>query len=287
MHTLLAGLFRTVWALAASTAALTGQLEVLTPTTLSELVRHTRAVLADQTPDNGHELARLVFANLRMGDVPAARALLQACQDHKDPFLVLCAHATFLRATGELVLGAEQQRRLERSLARAEREPAHAFCAASLLVHGRYCLAQICAGQTRLAHERLATTRLLALESETWQPGRGHYRPTPSNGKLRVPEAADASLLLPHSFGMLIASGDRLTRHLSNTLKASRSRLRHRWRAAVLPAQAPALRLLAAAQLGDGAQTASAYNEVIRQRADDPSLAEEAPRPLRKAQDRT
>lgn len=277
MHALLCGLFRPIFALAASATVLSCQLQIRGSTPLAELVKHTRVALAGmdkiEGPNNAHDLTRLVFANLRLGQVDAARSILRTFQREVDPGLVLAAHATFLRTTGELVLDSKQQRRLERALAQAEQERAESFCSAALLVHGRYCLGQICADDTCLRHEQLATRRLLALEGETWQPGRGHYRPTPCNGELRVPEAADASLLIPHSFGMLIASGNRLTRHLDNTLKASRSPSQHRWRPDVSPEQLPALRLLAACQLGDRAQIASTYRDVVTQRPEDVMLA--------------
>ncbi|HIE70743.1 MAG TPA: hypothetical protein EYP98_11535 [Planctomycetes bacterium] len=275
MHALLRDLFRTAFTLAAAATVLTCQLQIRGSKALRELVGHTRAVLADnnQAPRSAHDLTRLVFARLRLGELDAARSLLRAYERDEDPGLVLAAHATFLRTTGELVFAADRQRRLERALTRAEQARAKSYCSAALLVHGRYCLGQICDGDTRVRHEQLATTRLLALEGETWQPGRGHYRPTPCNGELCVPQAADASLLVPHSFGMLIASGNRLTRHLKNTLKASHSQSRHRWRPDVSPEQLPALQLIAAAQLGDRAQIAPLYNEVIRQRPDDASLA--------------
>lgn len=254
------------------------QLHVKADVALEEFVEHSKAVLTDAAPNNAHDLMRFVAANLRLGRLETARSLLQTYrgQDDRgqdDPGLVLIAHATFQRATGQLVLDDKQQRHLEAALTRAEGLPARSFCSAALLVHGRYCLGQISSAPRRSRHERLATTRLLSLEAETWQPGRGHYRPTPCNGELRVPQAADASLLIPHSFGMLIATGNRLQRHLANTLRAQRSGSRRRWQADICPGQLPALRLLAAALLGDRDETEGAYHEVLQQRTSAPSLA--------------
>lgn len=257
--------------LAASAAFAVGQLEVHGSPPLANLIRHTRAVLAQYKPRSGTGLARAVVAQLRLGEVSTARRLLTDYTKCDEPALILWAHATFARATGTIALNDTHRNRLERALSRSEQPEARSFCRAMLVVHGRYCLAQLDAPHQRARHERCATTRLLALESQTWQPGRGHYRPTPCNGRLLVPEAADASLLIPHSFGMLIATGDRLTRHLDATLRAHEE-ASGGWRD-VLPAQQPALLLLAAAQLGDRKRMARSFPAVVQQRASQPALA--------------
>ena len=72
---------------------------------------------------------------------------------------------------------------------------------------------------------------------------------------------------------MLSATKGRLRRHLRNTLDASYSGLEHRWRATTSPRETAALRLLAAAQLGDDVATNRAYVQVVRQRSPSPSVA--------------
>jgi hypothetical protein len=273
MRTPLHAVLRLAFTVAPWCAAPACQLHVQADVALEEFVEHSKSVLTDAAPNNAHDLMRFVAANLRLGRLETARSLLQTYRGQDAPDLILIAHATFQRATGQLVLEEKQLRHLEDALTRAEGLPARSFCSAALLVHGRYCLGQISSAQSRSRHERLATTRLLSLEAETWQPGRGHYRPTPCNGELRVPEAADASLLIPHSFGMLIATGNRLQRHLTSTLRAQRSGSWRRWQADICPDQFPALRLLAAALLGDRDETEAAYHEVLQQHTSDPSLA--------------
>jgi len=263
-------LLRTI-PLAATAALATAQIEVHGAPPIAELIRHTQEALAEHTPQTGAELARIVVAHLRLGDVPAARQKLLDYAACDEPALILCAHATFARTTGNTAMSKARRTQLERALTKAEQPPALTFSDAMLLVHGRYCFAQLCDSGQRAHHERRATTRLLALEAETWQPGRGYYRPTPCNGRLLVPEAADASLLVPHSFGMLIATGDRLTRHLDGTLRAREDRAGC-WQQ-VLPQQQPALLLLAAAQLGDHERLARAFPAVVSLRATEPELA--------------
>lgn len=273
MHTLL---FRALWhafTLAASSAALSAQLTVDGSEQLAQLAQHTKSVLQGQSATTSGDLFHMVVAHLRLGQIHDAGALLTQHQGSNQPELILAAFATLQRTTGKNLLPIAQRRSLERSLATSEQLPFSNFREAALQIHGRYCLAQLDNDTRRSHHERIATTRLLALESETWQPGRGHYRPIPCHGRLLAPAPADASLLQPLTYGMLLASGNRLTQHLTNTLAAARSDSQLRWQSNQPPNKVASLRLTAAAQIADHTATSEAYAAVIKQRAADPGTA--------------
>tara|TARA_R110002096_G_scaffold55520_4_gene142381 strand:- start:450 stop:1718 length:1269 start_codon:yes stop_codon:yes gene_type:complete len=258
---------------AASTPTLVAQLEVHGIKKLAELVVHTKSVLREQPAATGADLWHMMVAHLRLGQAHEARRLLLHYPDSKQPEFVLAAFATLQRTTGEDLLDSTRRRTLERALHRSEQLPFSRYCEAALQIHGRYCLAQLDEDAQRGQHERIATARLLALEGEAWQPGRGHYRPIPCGGQLLVPAPADASLLQPLTFGMLLASGDRLTKHLRNTVAAARSNSKLRWQATLPACDVAALLLTAAAQLGDDDAMREAFASVVQQRATDPGLA--------------
>lgn len=273
MHRLSFALLRSAISIGSLLASVTAQLQVCGSHELNELAAHTRRVLADQEATNGYELWRFVAAHLRLGDVARARSLLRNHDLTTEPELVLAAFATLQRTTGEQVLTEPRQTALAAALHKAEQLAFASFEKAALQIHGRYCLAQLDATDQRLRHEQIATTRLLALECETWQPGRGHYRPLPCSGQLLVPTAADASILVPLSFGMLLASGDRLTRHLTSTLAAAASGSELRWQQTASTTTTAALLLIAAAQLGDEAAMQKTFATVVKQRAANPTIA--------------
>lgn len=249
------------------------QLQIQGSALLSDLVQHTRLLLDGLPAQNGQQLWWFVTAHLRLGAADRARQLLRDYQGCDEPDLVLAAFATMRQATGEHLLSAQRRLDLQTALQALEQQPFATFATGALQVHGRLCLAQLDDQQQQARHERLAVARLLQLESETWQPGRGHYRPLPCHGELLVPAAADDSLLQPLSYGMLLASGDRLKRHLDNTLRAAHSGSKLRWHAANKPDETAALRLLAAAQLGDAAMLRVLFAEVAQQRATDATIA--------------
>jgi len=273
MHTLFFRALLRAFALAASSTALSAQLTIHGSEQLAQLAQYTRSVLHGQSATTSYDLFHMVVAHLRLGQLHDARALLTQHQGSKRPELILAAFATLQRTTGANRLAPAQRRSLERRLKTSEQQPFSNFHEAALQIHGRYCLAQLDNDARRSHHERIATTRLLALESETWQPGRGHYRPTPCHGRLLVPAPADASLLQPLTYGMLLASGDRLAQHLTNTLAAARSDSKLRWQSNQPSNKVASLLLTAAAQIADHTATSEAYAAVIKQRAEDPGTA--------------
>lgn len=273
MHTLLSRVLLRAFVFAAPATALSAQLEIHGSDELAELARHTKTVLREQRATNSTDLWHMMVAHLRLGQLVQARTLLTQHQGSEQPELILAAFATLRRTTGEHLLTSARRRTLEQALSKSEQEPFACFRDAALQIHGRYCLALLDDGAQRSQHERIATLRLLALESEAWQPGRGHYRPTPCRGRLLGPAPADASLLQPQSFGMLLASGDRLTQHLTNTLVAARSNSKLRWQSMLPPTDTAALLLTAAAQIGDHDATSQAFAIVIKQRAQTPGKA--------------
>lgn len=273
MHTLLSRVLLRALVFATPVTTLSAQLKVHGSDELAQLARHTQTVLREQRAANGADLWHMMVAHLRLGQPAQAQTLLAQHQGSEQPALILAAFATLRRTTGEDLLTSARRRTLECALRKLEQQPFSCFRDAALQIHGRYCLAQLDDDAQRSQHERAATMRLLALEGEAWQPGRGHYRPTPCRGLLLVPAPADASLLQPLSFGMLLASGDRLTRHLTNTLAAARSNSKLRWQSKLPPKDIAALLLTAAAQIADHDATSQAYAIVIKQRAQAPGRA--------------
>ncbi len=273
MHTLLSRVLPRAIVFAAASTALSAQLTIHGSEELAQLARHTKSVLREQPAKTSADLWHMMVAHLRLGQPHEARALLTQHQGSEQPEFLLAAFATLQRTTGESLLSSARRRTLERALNESEQLPFSCFRDAALQIHGRYCLAQLDDDAKRSHHEGTATTRLLALESETWQPGRGHYRPTPCRGQLLVPAPADASLLQPLTFGMLLASGDRMTQHLTNTLAAARSHSKLRWQSNLSPDNTAALLLTAAAQVSDHDATSEAYAMVVKQRAEDPGTA--------------
>lgn len=273
MHSSLSRLLRCAALAISAAGSLLAQLEIHGMDELARLAEHTRVVLRGKVPKTGEDLWHMMAAHLRLGAPQAAKALLTAHTGSQQPEFLLAAFATMRRTTGEELLPAVRLRALEQELNQAEQEPFPSYRDAALQIHGRYCLAQLDDESRRGLHERHATTRLLALESETWQPGRGHYRPMPCRGKLLVPAAADASLLAPLSFGMLLGSGNRYTRHLRSTLIAARSNSKLRWQSQQSAPLTAALRLTAATQIADAQNMADAFATVVNLRANDPGTA--------------
>lgn len=259
------------------------ELEVVGYPALAHLLAHTRAVLSrPHAPgQDSADLWQMMTALIRLGNLDRAEELLAKHCGTEEPGLVLAAHATWRRLTAPRPTTAGKTRRLlpasrlqllREALKDRERRTFGSYRDAALQIHGRYCLALLEPEQRR-EHERIATSRLLALEAQTWQPGRGHFRPRACNGAIRTPAPADATLLQPLTFGMLLATGDRLSRHLANTVAAARNGSPRRWQQTVADDEAATLLLTAAAQLGDHTTMQQTLGALLPRRAALPGLA--------------
>lgn len=165
---------------------------------------------------------------LHRGDIDAARARLVADPPADDPDAVSWAcigHLWYLRASGDRDSVRTDLPGLRRAGATAESSPpAPTFTDHALRVHARFCLGALleACGDERAAEQetRSAAASWLDLERQCWQPGRGHFRSRPTAGSILVPEPVQASVLAPAAAGMLIASGDRMLRHLRTSVDA-------------------------------------------------------------------
>ena len=231
------------------------------PSSLLALLDAARVRLPAAEPHTGHDLARVLQGLLRLGDERTARTLLQgferATREPIDTDLAwLCAaHLWFERTTGDRSLAVPVWRRRAAHLLAAAPDAHAPFCEQAMQVHARLCWAELggpddAADATTLRQRAIA--QLLELERQTWQPGRQHFRTLPSAGAIALPSPADDSLLVPASAGMLVASGDRLLRHLGATLTALHATDPVDARPSRVASVAPAaLRLAAATQLDD------------------------------------
>lgn len=205
------------------------QVEGATPEFAADLVA-CRDRLAAAAPADAEERAHLVLGHLRLGALAAARDLLRAAVGMPDPKAAawnVVAHHWYLRATDDLPPIRRHLPALRDGLLGAARTPMATdatFADAALIVHANFCLGDLMAATDStgagLETTRIATALWLELERQVWQPGRGHFRGRPTRGRIVLPEAADATVLAPAAAGLLIASGDRMQRHLETSLRA-------------------------------------------------------------------
>lgn len=219
----------------------------------ADTVAQCQAVLAAATPAGGEDRACALLGCLRLGQLDAARDRLDAAPadgDRAAACWAVIAHHWYLRASRDTATIRAHLPRLRATLLRASEGPASAatFAAAALLPHAWFCLGELAGAcgepDQGAANTRRAVDLWLELERQVWQPGRGHFRPHPTHGEIVLPEPPDATVLAPAAAGLLIATGDRLPRHLRTACTMLLGRA---------PTDLPAATwlLAAAAQLGD------------------------------------
>jgi hypothetical protein len=239
--------------------------------------------------------AAACLGRLRLGDGEGSSLLLARGRErlatdehapHEVAWLV-AAHLWHRRATGSSATSASGLAELSAAMELAAARPSAAtFAAESLLVHGMFCLADLLDAAADGAHDlqqrpdrhgakwtARAVERQFELERHSWQPGRGHFRPHPCQGDLALPEAPDASLLLPAAAGMLLATGDRIERHLHAVLDAP---LVANGDHDLAGFSQPLLRLVASSQLGRGKARADAWAAALADRTAAPGFALDA-----------
>ncbi|MCU0863182.1 MAG: hypothetical protein MUC36_05275 [Planctomycetes bacterium] len=239
--------------------------------------------------------AAACLGRLRLGDGDGSRLVLALGRErltngehapHAVAWLV-AAHLWHRRATGTQATSASGLAELSTAMERAAARPSAAtFAAESLLVHGMFCLADLLDADAEGAHHlpqrtegpgarwtARAVERQFELERHSWQPGRGHFRPHPCRGDLALPEPPDATLLLPAAAGMLLATGDRLARHLQTVLAAPLVATDEH---ALDGFREPLLRLVASSQLGGGAERAEAWTTALADHTAAPGFALDA-----------
>lgn len=283
MHLMFTLLLRALTPVALLAAATPTQLRIDGgPPVLRQLAAAVRADLPAPAPDNGEELAHHVLGRLRLAELDAARArlsdsggtLLSGGGGDADVAWLCAAELWYLRATDDTTVAREHWPLLLRRVAALAPRSDDTFCSGMLRVNARMCCAEIA---NALLHDdtteqgkntaeqlhRRAVVELLELERRCWQPGRGHFRPRPTDGELALPAPAEDALLVPAAAGMLVASGDRLLRHLAGTLDAIRSGDARRYAAGGLTEQRAALQLSAATQLGDLRHRAACFADML------------------------
>jgi len=221
-------------------------------TDLAECRRRLSAVGATA----GEQRAMTVLGQLRLAQLDTARDLLDASPPDRDVAAACWAvvsHHWYLRASADTPFVRDRLPTLRNALAAATPAGPAAtatFAEAALVPHAWLCLGDLLTacgdgdGTQAAATSRRAIELWLDLERQVWQPGRGHFRPRPTRGRILLPEPPDATVLAPAAAGLLLASGDHLQRHLH----ASLSDLLRRPAA---DACAAAWLLAGAAQLGD------------------------------------
>lgn len=243
-----------------------------------------------------YAFAAACLGRLRLGDAVGSRRVLAtgrerlAAAKHDGGAIgwLVAAHLWHRRATGAAAGSAAGLADLIAALElAAAAPPALDFASEAMLVHGMFCLGSLldtAAATVAGAKQPLveappgarwtarAIDRQIELERRTWQPGRGHFRPRLIDGEVALPQPAEPSLLLPAAAGLLIATGDRLDRHLRTVLEA--------------PLAAPAcsldgwslplLRLVASSQLGLDAAQAAAWSPALADRTAAPGFAFDA-----------
>lgn len=231
------------------------------PAALATLLARARA--ASPCSREPRATAEATLARLRLGDPAGAAALWAAPIDGPDAAQWdAIAHFWYLRATGDAATVRARWPRLRRGFEQtvADADPPPSFAAGALQAHARFAFAALGerlgepTGATQSWRER-ALQVWLELERQTWQPGRGHYRPLPTDGALRLPERPDDSVLAPAAAGWLVATGDRFECHLRSALPALLA-------APVADARAAAWQLAAAAQLGERAHLDAAWQRL-------------------------
>lgn len=265
------------------------QLAGQNPALARVLAAATAAAAAARPPVPGRPLAMQVLVALRGGALGRSADLLAkvgtAPADAEAAAWLAAAHLWHARASGTPVVTDAQWQALTTSLTSLPDEPDQVFVTAAMHVHGLFCLGAL--GELRghgsipgdprrvggresgAAWLQRAIERQIALERRAWQPGLGCFRTLVTRGEPAVPAAAEPSTLRPASAGLLLATGDRLPRHLATTLA--------HWEQAAAPRTVTdvALALVTATQLLDDGARARAWAALLAM-ADGPLTDDEA-----------
>lgn len=234
---------------------------------LARAVAVAAAKARAEAPGRGRALAMHVLACLRLGDVAAsgealaaaARADAAADAGADDDAWWLAAQLWHVRASGDRELPARRWQALQAAARRVVAAPPQpSFAAESLRVHALLCFGALAAARDAEPPTRAGgiwTERAIGaqieLERRFWLPDRDRFAGTAAGAAI-----ADASLLLPASAGLLLATGDRLPRHLARTLDELE-------RAGGSTAEGAALQLATAAQLTDDGARARAWTHLL------------------------
>jgi hypothetical protein len=147
----------------------------------------------------------------------------------------VAAHYWHLRASRDAEPMSSRWPELQGALRRAEAASRTTFVQEAMLVHAMFCLGGLLDTRDRIENPtrwqqtqpsprpgatwtRSAVERICELEASSWQPGRGHFRPHLTAGAIVLPERADVSVLVPAAAGLLVATEDRLLRHLRTVI---------------------------------------------------------------------
>ncbi len=204
---------------------------------LQRLVAACRAAIKTPAPPSGRPRAMWVLANLRLADAEGSASALATAKlegpEHELPWLV-AAHLWHVRATGQTDLAIAQWQHLTARAAATTAAPqAATFLDAAMQVHLLFCLGALADAIDQAAHAerwqlgtptarpgaawtQRAIDRQIELERQAWQPGREHFRANLTHGAIVTPESGDALTLVPASAGLLLATSDRMRRHLEH-----------------------------------------------------------------------
>lgn len=208
---------------------------------------------------SGQDLALTVLGHLRRGEADGSRAVLAdaTAECGEDACWLAIARLWHARATGSDGMLPAARDRLLRRLARERAAPPHTeFAREAVRAHALLATGSLLGAAAGEAWTASGIRRQLALETASWQEERGGFRSLAA-ATGASPSASDASTLLPAAAGLLLATGNRMSRHLSAALADTAP---NAGALAPLPA---AWRLAAATQLLDDEHRASAWAELI------------------------
>ncbi|HZN40155.1 MAG TPA: hypothetical protein VFD82_15220 [Planctomycetota bacterium] len=252
----------------------------------------TTSLRAQPAAANGMEAAFTALGQLRLGDPTAARDTLAAAWSNArgddaaalprdDLAWYVVAHYWYLRACRDPGPMTSHWPELQGALRRAEAASRTTFVQEAMFVHGMFCLGGMLDTRDRIETPtrwqktqpsprpgapwtQRAIERICELEASTWQPGRGHFRPHLTAGAIVLPEPADLSVLVPAAAGLLIATQDRLLRHLRTVVGEgpAATRAASATAAPFLPF-GKAFELSAATQVEDEAARTRCWNAIL------------------------
>jgi hypothetical protein len=246
---------------------------------------------AEPAAAHGIETALTVLGQLRLGDATAARTTLETAWSNSrgenteavpsdDLAWFVVAHYWYLRASRDTGPMSDHWPELQSAVRRAEAAPRTTFVQEAMLVHAMFCLGGLLDTRDRIETParwsktqpsprpgalwtKRAIERTFELEASTWQPGRGHFRPHLTAGAIVLPERADVSVLVPAAAGLLVATEDRLLRHLRTVIAEDPAAASAASAATPFLPFAIAFELSAASQVDDEAARTRCWNAML------------------------